>query len=331
MVYYPVLIHTLNRYEHFRRCVESLMQNTDSDKTELVIGLDYPPSDKYREGYEKLRDYIPTITGFKKITVFTSDVNLGPYKNGLRLREYVKERGYDAAIGTEDDNEFSPNFIQYMNWGLNRYRDDQSIYAICGFSRLNTDGIDGSVYKLNKIFAGWGVGQWFDRKEKLKPYLDLNYQKRILDKMPLSIIFSSKIFKANSILGMLYGGWAYGDTIPIFLPDNERWCIFPTISKVRNWGQDGSGLHGASVEGLKMNSTLPIDTSLVFGGDNREDIFSPIMEERFKARYKISYKNYFRSVLNFLVYKMTGKIPVGNHNSKWCKIKLENLKLPKVQ
>ena len=330
-VYYPIIVPTLNRYAHFRRLVESLQKNTDADKTLFVIGLDYPPNEKYIEGYELIRDYIPTISGFKKVTVLTTDSNLGPYNNGQRLREYVKSIGYDAVISTEDDNEFSPNFIQYMNWGLNQFKDDDGIYAICGFNMLDTEGVDGQVFKLNHLFAGWGVGQWFNRREKLAPYMDLNFQKKILDEMPISIIFSKKVFKANAILGMLYGGWPYGDTISMFLPDNERWCVFPTVSKVRNWGQDGTGEHGGSEEGFRMNSTMHIDTSRVFNGDNREDIYSPIMENRFRSKYKKTARNYFRSVLNFVVYKITGKMLVGNHTSKWLRIKLDNLKLPKVQ
>ena len=331
MVYYPVFVTTLNRYEHFKRLVESLSRNTDADKTEFIIGLDYPPSEKYREGYEKIKDYIPSISGFKKVTVFTTDVNLGPFNNSERLKKYVKEQGYDAYIGTEDDNEFSPNFIQYMNWGLNRYRDDNSIYAICGFSKLDSSGAEGKVYKLNRIFSAWGVGQWFDRRDKLKLYLDLNYQKKILDAMPVTIIFSRKIFRANAIIGMLYGGWPYGDTIPMFLPDDERWCIFPVKSKVRNWGQDGSGQHGGSVKGFLFNSTMEIDTDESFEGDDRADIYSPLIEKRFQKNYRKTVKNYLKSVVIYLTYKMTGKIPVGNHTSRWRRIKLDDLKLPKEQ
>jgi len=330
-IYYPIIVYTLNRYEHFRRLVESLQKNTDADKTELVIGLDYPPSEKYREGFEKIRDYLPTISGFKKVTIFTSEKNLGPYKNEMRLINYVKELGYDATIGTEDDNEFSPNFIQYMNWALNRYREDKSIYAICGFNKLDTSGVKGNVFKLNKIFAGWGVGQWFDRREKVAPYRDLYYQKEILDNMPFYIIFSKKIYKANAILGMLYGGWPYGDTIPMFLPDEERWCVFPTISKVRNWGQDDSGMHGGSVTRFEEYSTMPIDQSPIFEGDNHDDIFSPIMEKRFNAVYKKSFSSYVKSVFKYLVYKMTGKVLVAKYSSKWLHIRLESLKLPNEQ
>lgn len=54
--YYPIVIPTLNRYEHFKKCVESLARNTHADKTELIVGLDYPPSDKYMEGYLKIKN-----------------------------------------------------------------------------------------------------------------------------------------------------------------------------------------------------------------------------------------------------------------------------------
>lgn len=64
--YAPILIPTLNRYKHFRRCVESLSKCTHAEKTELVIGIDYPPVEKYREGWEKISEFITTITGFKK-------------------------------------------------------------------------------------------------------------------------------------------------------------------------------------------------------------------------------------------------------------------------
>ena len=66
----PVIIPTLNRYDHFHRLVESLSKSPEAKETELVIGLDYPPSEKYMDGFCKIRDYIPTITGFRKVTVF---------------------------------------------------------------------------------------------------------------------------------------------------------------------------------------------------------------------------------------------------------------------
>lgn len=52
----PVLICTLNRYVHFKRCIESLSACTYADKTDLFIGLDYPLKDEHWEGYLIIKD-----------------------------------------------------------------------------------------------------------------------------------------------------------------------------------------------------------------------------------------------------------------------------------
>ena len=114
MNYYPVIIITLNRYKHFRRCVETLAMNTHADQTELVIGLDYPPNEKYVEGYHQIKVFVPQISGFRKVTVFERSENLGPDQNYADLLNYCYNH-YDAAIFTEDDNEFSPCFLDFSS------------------------------------------------------------------------------------------------------------------------------------------------------------------------------------------------------------------------
>ena len=47
MIYAPILIPTLCRAEHFIRCVESLKNNSWAKYTDVFIGLDYPPTEKY--------------------------------------------------------------------------------------------------------------------------------------------------------------------------------------------------------------------------------------------------------------------------------------------
>ena len=49
MEYAPITITTLNRYEHFVRCIQSLENNGLAKETELFISVDFPPSDKYKE------------------------------------------------------------------------------------------------------------------------------------------------------------------------------------------------------------------------------------------------------------------------------------------
>ena len=84
MIYAPVLIPTLNRYEHLRQCLESLSKCTLAEETEVYIALDYPPSDKYVEGWQKTRGYLYSIgnMNFKKIHLIERTENYGTWNPG---------------------------------------------------------------------------------------------------------------------------------------------------------------------------------------------------------------------------------------------------------
>ena len=325
--YAPVVIPTLNRYEHFKRCLDSLEHCTGADKTDVYVGLDYPPSSKYVEGWKIIDVYLKEkerSNGFKHLFVYRRDHNCGVGKKGsntsLLLQEV--EKVSDRYIFTEDDNEFSPNFLEYINWGLNTYKDDNSIYAICGCKDIETSDIKNNVYKLNTIFNAWGYGCWFSRGEKTKKLYNHDYLKQIVFQAKWSDLFSSKVTTLSSLLYQIAAKTFHGDFIVSLLPEQEKWCIFPKVNKVRNWGWDRTGMHGGSPEALKKYSTLPMDTNEHFEPVIVEDLFNPVVYERFKKRYKTSKKTYIRAAITFLCYKLTGYIPVSNKKSKWCKVKL---------
>ena len=317
----PIVIPTLNRYEHFKRCVESLARCSYANQTELIIGLDYPPSEKFVDGWKKICDYVPTITGFAKVTVFNRDHNMGANENYYDIKAYAATK-YECYISTEDDNEFSPNFLEYINWGLKTFRNDQSIYAICGCKDIDTDDIRNNVYKLNTIFNAWGFGSWFDRSEKKNKLQNREVLGDIIKKASILDAFTNKVIRLSSLTYQYATHTFHGDMIVSLLPKNEKWCIFPKVNMVRNWGWDGTGLHGGSSEALKKYSTLPMDTDEHFEPVIVEDLYNPVVYERFKKRYKTSKKAYIRAALTFLCYKLTGYIPVSNKKSKWLKIKL---------
>lgn len=51
MIFYPVIIPTLNRIKHLKDCIESLKNNTYASETELVIGLDFPVTEEHKIGW----------------------------------------------------------------------------------------------------------------------------------------------------------------------------------------------------------------------------------------------------------------------------------------
>ena len=130
MEYAAVIIPTLNRKKHLARCVNSLRQGTLAGKTDLYISVDFPPAEKYIKGYQEVIEFVKTITGFATVNIYYQKQNLGPGLNRKFLEDKISDK-HDKYIFTDDDNEFSKNFLDYINWGLEKYKDDEKIYAVC--------------------------------------------------------------------------------------------------------------------------------------------------------------------------------------------------------
>lgn len=241
MIYYPVIIPTLNRYEHFKRCVESLSRNTHANQTELIIGLDYPPLEKYREGYEKICEYVTQISGFKKVTILKRETNYGAIKNARDLEELAFKE-YDAVIYTEDDNEFSPCFLDYMDKVLNIYKNNPEYSSVSGYIHKEYENLSKSRLMLTSETNAWGFGKWRDKE---KDVLSLSDFRNVLH----SFRHSWKCFKAfpasfNMLISMVSQNKIWGDVMRSNTNALKgHYQIRPTVSLVRNWGYDGSGLH----------------------------------------------------------------------------------------
>ena len=245
MNYYPVYIPTLNRYEHLKRCVESLASNLHADKTELVIGIDYPPSPKYEEGYNRIKEYVKGIKGFGKLTVFEHDHNLGPSENWYYCERYCLDN-YDACIGSEDDNEFSPCFLDFMNKALMKYENDESIESISGWSPDYFS--KQQEYGCYLYFASnaWGVGRW--KSKEIDILNKINGNDFVINSLKKWSLAKEMLLECpkrlNNELDMINENADWGDVKRgCYLQVNHMCQLRPCLSLVRNHGNDGTGLH----------------------------------------------------------------------------------------
>ena len=307
-IYAPIIIPTLCRYDHFKKCIESLAANKLAPQTELYVGLDYPPSEKYVDGWRQIKEYIKTIQGFNKVVTLEATENLTAQGNIEALKAYIRQLGYDSYIFTEDDNVFSPNFLEYANWGLKEFANDESVFAIVGFKRVNVDFLKNNVYKYPRYVA-WGFATWFKKSDKMNEFKDLNRLKNLIKSWPITIIFTDKVFTASSILRMLKTKYILEDTLPSLIPKDEIYCIYPKVSMVRNIGLDGSGLHsrGRDKETTQMYLSLPIDVSKDFTPYIIDPLYSPKLKAVYDAAYKRTYKKQIIASVQFLIYRFTGR------------------------
>lgn len=238
-IFAPVLIPTLCRFDHFKRCVESLSKCTHANKTELVIGVDYPAKEEHWVGYKKIDAYVDTIVGFKKVTVLRTNHNLGLGPNGnlARLFKYIDGK-YDRWISTEDDNEFAPAFLDFMNKALELYKDDSQVNSVCGFNQYKTIN-QKIVFTYDS--SAWGFGRW---SNKPIPSADIVAKTLQSSKKMIKVM---RFFPASllTMVNMVRKNKSYGDarwTCDNII--NERFQIRPAVSLVKNSGLDGSGAHG---------------------------------------------------------------------------------------
>lgn len=304
-IYAPVVIPTLCRYEHLKRCIDTLSKCTGADKTELYIGLDFPLKESHWKGYRKICDYLPTITGFKNVILIRRETNKGAIENARDLLDIVHQK-HDRYIFSEDDNEFSLNFLDYMNDGLNKYRDNPDVIAICGYTEPRCSYECMETYPFNAYpmigYNAWGVGVWFNKKPAFMITCD-----EILSSFK-TVFKAVKLNHGIAIHRMMYRkrSGATGDLLwRLYCAFNKKYCVFPRVSKVKNWGFDGSG-ENCAVQTLY--SKMKIDENKTFEYNNFEIKAYPEVDTLQRKLYGFGRVNYCFFILEYLLYRLTGGV-----------------------
>jgi hypothetical protein len=241
----PILIPTLNRYEHFKRCVNSLKECEFSSNSDLFIALDYPLKDSHWKGYVEILNFIDGLNGFKSVNIIKREYNMGAYKNSEDALKFIFSK-YDILIFTEDDNVFSKDFLHFINTGLSKYRYNEQIFSICGYNYPTKmpKSYKDEIY-IWQGYSAWGVGLWRDK------FLKIDWSEEIVQSSVKDFLKNYfKIFEFNKIaniylpalLNMYNRKLIHGDIyicMNQFL--NNMYSVFPVQSRVRNIGNDGSG------------------------------------------------------------------------------------------
>lgn len=268
MIYAPVLIPTLNRLEHLKKCISSLQNNPLARYTDLYIALDYPPNDTYMDGYIKVKDYLEHgIDGFRHVTVTIRPYNY--YYSHGNLGTMIGElyATYDRIIVLEDDIEVSPDFLYFMNSMLDLYKDDNRIRMISSFAYpIEYDENTFSVTEMTFVNC-WGYAFWRDKSRADSSEMTYEYFKKKLRSfyVALKCIRNDALAYDTLLHGILNGKMPrYGDCKrALYYSINNYIAISPLRPLSKNNGFDGSGLHSR----LEKKSDLNVNISSVGSND----------------------------------------------------------------
>ncbi len=318
MVYAPVIIATLNREKHLRHCVESLGRCKYARETELFISVDYPKYDKYVEGYNRVCTYLKGgITGFKEVHICYQEKNLGPVNNFRFLQQWVSEK-FDRWILSEDDNEFSYNFLEFMDKGLIKFEKDDKVLNICALQDKGPWDIEGENAIYQKNCPAYGLGCW-KYKEVCMDDIMTDYLLFEVGKNTEKIRYlqqTSKLFYQQYIEGILCGKnpifWTddnkieLSDTVrTIYAICADKYFVAPKVSKARNWGNDGSGVNMKKkkidpCEVWKLDESQSFEYDITFNNEKVAKYNKYIHQKM----YKISLLYVVKAKLKYLFYSL---------------------------
>jgi hypothetical protein len=245
----PIALFTYNRLWHVRQTVESLVKNDCASESELFIFSD---GGKNREDWHKVqevREYLKTISGFKKIEIFENEYNKGLANSIIDgVTEVVNK--YCKIIVLEDDMVTSRYFLRYMNDALGLYENDDDVACISGYI-YPIERLPGTFFIKGGDCWGWATWKrsWnlfeIDGKKLLNELKSRHWE----DEFDFHGSYQYTQMLVNQINGE-NNSWAIRWYASLFL--KGRLCLYPQKSFVHNIGCDDSGVHCGSTNSLNV-------------------------------------------------------------------------------
>ncbi|NJL13965.1 MAG: glycosyltransferase [Microscillaceae bacterium] len=232
-----------NRLVHLQQTVAALQANHLAPQSKLIVYADGPKNAEEAAKVREVQAYLPQIEGFAGVEIHAKTQNQGLAHSVIAGVSEVMAK-YGRAIVLEDDLLTTPDFLTFMNTALDYYAGDTRIFSLSGyrFPFPIPANYPHDVLVLPRA-SSWGWATWHNRWQKADwKMLDFeNFKKnRALQKA-----FNAGGPDLSPMLCKQQKGWIDSWAIRWIYAHfkHQAWALYPTISKVRNIGNDGSGTH----------------------------------------------------------------------------------------
>lgn len=297
--YAPIVIFTYDRLDSLIATIESLQQNKEIDRTDLIIYSDSWKSFDNKDKVLAVRNYLVNIEGFKSIKIVKREENYGLAKNIIEGISEIIDK-YGKVIVLEDDLLTSSNFLSYMNQSLMFYKNNQSIFSISGYtSKLpSLVSFEDDVY-LSYRPSSWGWATWKDQWENID-WNVLDFDDFIKDKKQIKRFNRGGIDMTRMLRHCMEKKnhswairWSYA------MHKQEKYCIYPKMSKVQNIGFGDAATNCTGIDIYQTDLDDGKNENFKFIKDIKID--TQIAKE---FRYVFSYTNKLLKRINIYVNKV---------------------------
>lgn len=243
----PVAVFAYNRLDKITKCIEKLEQCEFASDTEVYIFADGSKGEKDKAAVEAVHEWVhryeSTSKAFGTVKAEIKEKNAGLANSIIGGVTKLLDI-YGKVIVIEDDLLVSPDFLQYMNDGLDFYEKDDSIWEIAsyGYALKSLKKYDHDVYVSYRA-SSWGWATWKDRWEtvdwKVSDYDKLTASKELQDKFcrgggDLYPMLQRQMRGESDSWAIR---WNYAASM------QDKLTVYPKYGIVSNDGFDGSGTH----------------------------------------------------------------------------------------
>lgn len=273
----PILLFAYKRLSHLERTVKALQQNTLASKSLLYIYSDGPRNDNDIEQVQAVRNFCSTITGFLSVTIIERGQNWGLSRSIIDGVSHILN-SYDRVIVLEDDLETDKYFLEFMNNGLELFKNDLRVLTVQGYSYPGVENRAGEPFFLPKNNS-WGWATWA-RAWKLVDFDANNLRAELISRR---LIWRFNVNGAYDFWGILNAyiagkndSWAIRWMASEFLRGGLS--LYPPYSLVHNIGHDGTGVHC----GIQLNYDIKLKHCYVTVPENLKVKIAVIMYEKYR-------------------------------------------------
>lgn len=240
----PVVVFLYNRPEHTKLMLESIFKNEGIQNTKFYFHIDGP-----KNQFDKLlvdQTQSTLISTIKHFAIKNYEFEFKKINKGLACSviDYTTKlfSSHESLIVMEDDLISSKYFYKYMCNAEKKYRSNQKIWSISGYSPIlkYTQLIQKDVYFVGRG-SSWGWLTWADRWNSVDWSLDKyhlvekNYFKRLrFNSNGFDLFDMLESYKKSQI-----DSWAIRWVYSQFL--GSMYTVYPKYSYINNIGFDSTG------------------------------------------------------------------------------------------
>lgn len=294
----PIVLFVFNRPVHTQRVLNSLQQNFLADESLLYIIADGPKANASTQDKQRIaevRKVIRSSAWCKEIVIREKERNEGLAASVIAtVTELLEKHG--RLIVLEDDLVLSKYALQYFNFSLNYFENNQQINCIHGYSFP-------AGYKSDYFFLRgadcWGWATWKDRWQDFnadgKALIEELESRNLQHEFEFSGTYNffkmlkDQVKEKNS-------SWAIRWYASSFL--KNKLTLYPKVPFTVNGGNDGSGEHAKT-------STNVYDNVLADSFDPDKIMKTEVKEDpRERKRTAIFFSKKFMDKKERIIFKL---------------------------